>query len=416
MKKPLHQQGQSSRKAQLHSRSPFSASNTHALPHLTQQNVLQMQRLLGNYTVQRLFAADMPIQRAEADPTQTDEGLLEQGVPARFAQKIHAKTSDPQNAELSLLELLGVIENVLNEELGVIGVPHICLYFGEAGGNMGWFIPGDWKIELNADLNFGPFVNTLRDLSEDQLETAVDTAYHEGRHAEQYFRVAQLYAGVQPDVFKPEMRQRIGLPAHVIDAAADDPLDAHVDPKVVEQIRVWANLIYGLNKNYSNIVYHMYDSMIKPLEDTSQEILALLEPGFQNFPQPRQDEIKQQLAAYVPIMKNHFRQLGTYRNTKLQPELARTMHRLAEGSNDPGTIMMEECLIKLIGEVNKILQGRSLSPEPSKAVIQALNIVGSIQEIGVILEQAEPALPDQKDANEAGGEAAKALDQLHNQP
>src|SRR5262249_52721783 len=76
-----------------------------------------------------------------------------------------------------------------NKRLKDAGVPETELIIGDAEGNLGQFAFESWSLEIGKPA----FENNAPTLA--QMADMADTIYHESRHAEQWFRMAQMLAG-----------------------------------------------------------------------------------------------------------------------------------------------------------------------------------------------------------------------------
>jgi hypothetical protein len=389
---------------------------------LTQTGVLQLQRMIGNQGAQRVIASRRLIQRADATavPAKTDEGLTGQGAVDGFAQKIYTFINKPENAEATVTQLRDTLEQAANDELVAIApdVPHVAYSFADAGGNRAWFVSGDWQVEINADNVFGGEKVKIKDLSTDDLTNAISTAYHEGRHAEQYFRIAQLFAEdlararvPATDIKKAMQKHLNGLPESVLDSAIAHPLGANLDPAIREKIRLWTTSLYGAGTHYRDVVYTMYDEAISGLHNNIQALLAIVPDDFAQLPQDQQTAIAQQVSTCKPAIETHVYRLRQYQINQLQPEIDRLQAMPITSPND-NTMLMLGHLMQLTRAINTIVILMPVSSEPAKAREMGVKVNSHIEAMQEELRLADYQLPEQSDAVEAEEKVEEAFEKL----
>jgi hypothetical protein len=236
---------------------------------------------------------------------------------------------------------------------------------------------------------------------------AIGTVYHECRHAEQYFRVAQLFAmdlqraQLSPANIRIAMKKHLKMLTYVIDAAIAHPLDANVDPAIIAEIRLWTNSFYGADKAYRNLIYNMYDAALKSLDRNAETMLAAIPPDYPNRSSEEQSAIAQQLAACTPVIQTWINRLINYRDHTLKPELERVLLiPISLGPDDNNDIMLRH-LSKLLSLIDQIIEMAPLPVDPMPASIVLTALIGKIDEIEAELLSADYALPEQADAEEA---------------
>jgi hypothetical protein len=87
----------------------------------------------------------------------------------------------------------------------------------------------NWRMDVDSALLTSPT------LSAAQASSLADTAYHEGRHAEQWYAAAQSQAAASPNpaTSGPAVATSLGMPASVGNAAAANPRPANSSPNAV---------------------------------------------------------------------------------------------------------------------------------------------------------------------------------------
>lgn len=128
-----------------------------------------------------------------------------------------------------------ILEKV-NERLQEAGVPQVGKVIQALGANeYGRFAFSLWSIRVNQDLLASDA------LTEAQAADLADTMYHEARHAEQWYRMAQLLAGQGRTA--GQIATQMGIPARIAAEAAANP----IEPGSMEALIVdgWFQSVYG---------------------------------------------------------------------------------------------------------------------------------------------------------------------------
>jgi hypothetical protein len=114
----------------------------------------------------------------------------------------------------------------VNHQLASVGVPIVQGRLdGRANGNIaGKFHPPGWEIFLN------PEMFSKQRLKDEDAPHMAATVYHEARHAEQHFRMAQVMAGQDERLTPAALAERLGIPPNIA-AAAVQSKTAPTDPK-----------------------------------------------------------------------------------------------------------------------------------------------------------------------------------------
>jgi peptidoglycan hydrolase-like protein with peptidoglycan-binding domain len=118
-------------------------------------------------------------------------------------------------------ELLAALAAAANERLAAAGVPYVPYKFGDEQPNWGAFRWWDWEVTIDRQ-------HFLAARDENNPETYnpvynMDTAYHEARHAEQWWQVARALAGAY-DLDGPGIHAETDLHPDIANLAAADPL------------------------------------------------------------------------------------------------------------------------------------------------------------------------------------------------
>jgi len=125
------------------------------------------------------------------------KGLAEAKTTLGYALALKEKLSATEHEER-----LDLLRATINTALSEAGVPPVTITLS-SGKGFAEFRPETWGMEILSD--------TLSSDDPRLLGEVVGTVYHEARHAEQYFRVAQMYAanGNDIELFALKLRKDI---------------------------------------------------------------------------------------------------------------------------------------------------------------------------------------------------------------
>jgi hypothetical protein len=169
---------------------------------------------------------------------------------SREVQDQWADLDDAQARADALME-------AVNEQLTDSEVPQ-CEYVLEEldSGTVAQFDFATWTIELGQEA----FEQDV--LSNEETADAANTVYHEARHAEQWYRMAQMLAGQGKTA--DEIVDDMGIPAEVAAEAVGDPLD----PESMEALIAdgWYESVYGSSAKQRNRIFKELEAADKELE------------------------------------------------------------------------------------------------------------------------------------------------------
>jgi hypothetical protein len=170
-----------------------SAEPSHALA-FSPAHLIHLQRTIGNQATRRLLPRQPGVQ--PSIQRQTDFGLATSQNVGGFTDKVQAFQQDAANQNKSFLDLAHFAVNTVNDELQMIGVPRVPLNETEDASSLAHFSAASWEMAVNKRLftaSAGPV--KVKQLTKHQLGELAHGVYHEARHAEQQFKVAQYLAG-----------------------------------------------------------------------------------------------------------------------------------------------------------------------------------------------------------------------------
>jgi hypothetical protein len=220
--------------------------------------ILALQRQAGNAAVASLFRGGktpaLTVQRAK------DFGLATSKDRDTFVLKASADLAAMQDKTIE--EFARALVNEVNAVLAAEGIFECKFKPGALGSDTAaYFTASDWTISVDtAKLQTGG--KLVRNLTRKQAADLAQTIYHEARHAEQRFRVAQLLAGRKianvpgsgGDIeallfFTDDIRTELRIPFEVAWLATIIPSKVAADPANQAKIEGWRAFAPG-GKHY----------------------------------------------------------------------------------------------------------------------------------------------------------------------
>lgn len=168
---------------------------------------------------------------------------------------------------LSVRALKTALLDAANRQLTLCGVPTLAFANDPQSDANGYFDFGPWA------LTFGGAVNEKASKTYTMVASLADTVYHESRHCEQWFRIAQLAAS-------KGLPHRMGLAAIRADAvgmAADLGIAARAARDAV------ANNDYGASGISKNTVILWFNSIYGPLGTRRSNIYAFIQNEYERY-------------------------------------------------------------------------------------------------------------------------------------
>lgn len=144
----------------------------------------------------------------------------------------------------------------VNAKLQAAGVPSCNVSVADIGQNAGQFDFATWTLELGQE----PFGADA--VSDAEAADMADTVYHEARHAEQWFRMAQLRAGQGRSA--AEIADEMGIPPHIAAEAVAAPLARGSMEALIAQ--GWYDSVYGRDAEHRNRVLELLEQRGNELE------------------------------------------------------------------------------------------------------------------------------------------------------
>jgi hypothetical protein len=145
---------------------------------------------------------------------------------------------------------------LVNKKLVAAGVPPVTAAFDENPSNAGSFDFSTWQMKIGRKRLDGKTISV-----EDAKDTA-DTVWHEARHTEQWFRMAQLRAG--QGLKAPALVKELGIPAAEAAKARAAPITGKSPLAVIAQ--GWWDSVYGAGGAHRGAVLDEIDAASKALD------------------------------------------------------------------------------------------------------------------------------------------------------
>ena len=163
-------------------------------------------------------------------------GLNAAGEGQAFGEEAQTGVID-RWGDLTPAERAAELVRLVNTHLQAAGVPPVVPNATSTGNNAGQFDFATWQMDIGLPALSPDSVD--RDAAAD----LVDTIYHEARHAEQWFRMAQLRAGQGRSA--RAIATEMGIPRNIADLAKADPLDPQSMQGLIAQ--GWFDSVYGVH-------------------------------------------------------------------------------------------------------------------------------------------------------------------------
>jgi hypothetical protein len=185
-------------------------------------------------------------------------GLATAVVTNIFAKNAYDFWKDAGNKDKPLKDLADFLITKVNEKL-----PYPCTPVYSTSGTAGAFDRVTWTIEMNTDQFSSRVVNKVGDLNREEVGELVDTIYHEARHSEQAFKVAQMKAAEGKKA--TDIEKELSIPAQIAASAFTRPL------KGTEETKGWEAFTGGR--------YEKYYGEVSKLRDEINELRAVFDSG-----------------------------------------------------------------------------------------------------------------------------------------
>ena len=232
----------------------------------TEHPELKVDGMAGPRTLPRMF------------PT----GLKAPGEAQRFGEEAQTEVIDRWH-ELTPQQRAAELVRLVNLHLEAAGVPAVTPNPIDTGTNLGTFDFTTWAMDIG--------VEALAIAQPDRAQAAdvVDTIYHEARHAEQWFRIAQLRAlqrrrgeGAAEDArLGRAIAAELQIPRRIADRAVTSPPRFALGSMEALVAQGWFDSIYGTGRVRRNQVLAELDRAGAALERAEARFAANPSPANQ---------------------------------------------------------------------------------------------------------------------------------------
>lgn len=158
-----------------------------------------------------------------------------------------------QNSCMSAEDRVNALTEAANRQLEAQGVPPLTPSLEAGSGNLGQLNFQNWSLGASQEA-YAPEV--AESVTPEQAADAANTIYHEARHGEQWYRMAQLQAGLgkSPEEIAEEMQ----IPLAVAQSAAANPILESNEAE--HEAEKWHESVYGANSTHREEVLNNEDS------------------------------------------------------------------------------------------------------------------------------------------------------------
>jgi hypothetical protein len=159
-------------------------------------------------------------------PAMFESGLAEEKGQVSYAKDAATFMQTEWQKLKSAQARADALQEIINRQLADKGIPGVKVTIGDTGGAVGEADYTTWHITVNTEV-----YSTDAPDAEDARKV-VSNMYHEARHIEQYFRIAQMFAGRKHTKQQIQTTDMPGL----ADKAADVALGSELKPGTMEAL------------------------------------------------------------------------------------------------------------------------------------------------------------------------------------
>ena len=171
-------------------------------------------------------------------------GLDEAGEGEAFGEQVQTGVIDEWATLATPEARRDALVGLVNQPLVAHGSIAVSPGWDPDTNNSGSFHFSTWEMRIGRNALTPPT------LSEDEAKEIADTLYHEARHSEQWYRMAQLRAGQH--LSARAITAELGIPSTVAAAAFADPLDPASVQGLIAQ--GWWDSVYGAGSAHRDAV------------------------------------------------------------------------------------------------------------------------------------------------------------------
>jgi hypothetical protein len=215
-------------------------------------------------------------------------GLNAPGQGQVFGEQVQSQVVDEWARLATAEQRRDRLVALVNERLAAAGVPAVTPAFDANPNNDGSFDFPTWRMLIGR----GPLGGDT--ISLDDAKEIADTVYHEARHTEQWYRMAQLRAA--QGLSAAAVATELGIPARIATQAKADPLVRGSMLAVIAQ--GWWDSVYGTGSQHREAVLTEVDRADTALKQARQRAQAHPTPANQAALDRAQARFDRAFAAY----------------------------------------------------------------------------------------------------------------------
>jgi hypothetical protein len=179
----------------------------------------------------------------------------DQKIADQFANSLKQLQTNWQN--MTIPERTAALKSIINKTLNSAGLPTCDVRSLQLGRTSGQFDREYWRITVDSDL-----LNQPKLSNKDVIELG-QKLYHEARHSEQFYRIAQMLASQPPNGQKrtpQEIVNELGVPLSVAQRATQSVKSTPLSPAQLQAANAWYQSMYGTGRNYRSQVFNQLDT------------------------------------------------------------------------------------------------------------------------------------------------------------
>ena len=237
----------------------------------------------------RSAAADITVPNPQADPAARGSGVAP--TPAGRQMAAAAQKVFERWTSLSPLERMEELLQTVNKRMAELGAPPVDSVLKQGGTSGGQMTFARWEIAV------GEGRMRQATITEAQFADLVNTVAHEGQHAEQWFKMAQLEAMTGADA--AAISKKLGVPIEVAEAAVEVQKGTRPGLKLAggaaeAEARLFYESVYGANRPARRAAFKELDAAADELREAAKEWGAVEEL---TMPNARREAASQRLTA-----------------------------------------------------------------------------------------------------------------------
>jgi hypothetical protein len=319
-------------------------------------------RLFGYSPIRLRHTLQATIQR------QADFGLATSQSVSGYAAKVKAYKSDRANQRKSFEDLARYAVGVSNDELQAMGIPPMKLEIKPLSSAAQFWSKG-WEMTVDRTRftgRSGPLA--IGQLTKQQMTDLVENIYHEARHAEQHYKVAQLLGGQRKS--EAEIAREADVPENIAKRARAEPLIEISPPD--ETIAIY------VREGIAEFLGHDPKDIAKSTEDYRKRVAE------RNGQVPQVQEWHREGPLTHLIYDRDYKIRGALHTVKEEAEKRRRMGSWDTSKLQPAVdVVRNEVVPRLDTEINRV----SAQTRRSQMVAHLVSLKGSLTAMIDVVQQ-----------------------------